>query len=250
MSNVFFGSNYKIIEHVLSLICLSSIVVEERAVNRELCTLAELRDIRLIVVKNKVELKKIQISGSLGICCGFGLIFDQNSISKFEKGILNIHFGKLPENRGRHPLSWAFLMNEFDIWASLHLLNESIDKGRLLWQFSVQRSLNDSLNEVEEKLISILPENLSIALDRIEKGEFKELPDGIYRPSLAGKLNKLEPAEHSAKYLLNVIRSQKVYGGIEINSCIVTEGYVYNEAYFDPSFFVVKAQDGIEIMVR
>ncbi len=250
MSYIFFGSNYRVAEEILKVLPLKKIVTEQRTLNRELVTLAQLRSIKLEVVSNTATMNELALEGALAICCGFGLIFSEERISKFRKGILNIHFGKLPENRGRHPLSWSFLMNEFEIWASLHLINGEIDKGRLLHQFKIERSIDDDIQSVEKGLVAKLADNLRVALEKLNKGQWADLANGTYHPNLIGKLVALNPGEHDANFLLNAIRSQKIYGGIEIEGRLITEAYIYRPEFSDDSFMVTVSQDGLKIMMR
>ncbi len=250
MSYIFFGSNYRVVEEILKILPLRKIVTEQRSLNRELFTLAKLRNIELGVASDTASLNELALDGELGICCGFGLIFSEERISNFRNGIMNIHFGKLPENRGRHPLSWSFLMNEFEIWASLHLINGEIDKGRLLHQFKIERSLDDDIQSAENRLLEKLANNLRVAIENLNKGQWTALTTGTYSVNLVGKLAALNPSEHDAVFLLNAIRSQKTYGGIEIGGNLITEAYVYHPAFSDDSFIVATSQDGLKLMLR
>ena len=153
------------------------------------------------------------MSGDMGISCGFGLIFTKSQIRNFRDGIINIHFGHLPNNRGRHPLSWAFLMNEFEIWTTMHLIDEDIDRGTLLYKFKVERFLDDDLDSVQNRIVPFLGQALKEAISVLKSGNGKCLCGGHYMENLSTKLKSLVPKEVDAAYLLNAVRSQKKVWG-------------------------------------
>ena len=68
--------------------------------------------------------------------CDLGLILGArilkpNTIKKFEYGILNIHPGAIPENRGLDNFKWA-IINKLKMANTAHLIDEKIDMGRII----------------------------------------------------------------------------------------------------------------------
>lgn len=246
----FFGSDLATAEAVGRCARLSRIVVEASRLSKELATHAFLGDVPVHRVSGRADLEALEPEESLGISCGFGLIFRKTVIDRFADGIVNIHFGRLPEIRGRHPVSWAFLLNHRSVGVSFHLVDERIDVGLLLHEFEVDRALDDDIATVNARIVDRLATELPRALDALDRRDWTELDEGDYYESLAGALDQIDPAEHDAKYVLNAIRSQAAYGGIEIGGRRVVEGYVFDEAFASDSYAVIETRDGVRLMVR
>ena len=117
-TSVFFGSNYKIAQLVDKYSILDKIVCERRSYNPDIYNYSKLYDRELILVEKLADLVFLRNSHfDVGISCGSGLIFKKRHIQLFDKGIWNLHYGPLPEVRGRHPISWGFLKN-LGIWCN------------------------------------------------------------------------------------------------------------------------------------
>lgn len=77
-------------------------------------------------------------------------------IRGFSEGILNMHPGLLPFNAGLHNVEWA-INNQFPQGVSVHLIDESVDGGKLLGQRHLDtiptsfriRDLESTLGEIE-----------------------------------------------------------------------------------------------------
>ena len=70
----------------------------------------------------------------LGISLGAAWLFDKATIYQyFNTKLYNIHPGGLPENRGAGGFSWQILMGERIGYFSCHRVNETIDKGKVVF---------------------------------------------------------------------------------------------------------------------
>ncbi len=56
---------------------------------------------------------------------------------------INIHYSLLPQYRGMHSTVWAILNDEDYLGATIHLMNEYIDDGDILYQYKVK---NDGIS--------------------------------------------------------------------------------------------------------
>jgi hypothetical protein len=251
---VFYGSDYRICELIMSLPkhCLVGVICEYSSNSSEIRDFCFMRDIRLALVRDRPALERLEISNrTLGISCGFGLIFTDEFIKKHDPGIINIHFGKLPEYRGRHPLSFAMLNNDWTIGVTAHLIDERIDQGVLLAESSIRRSLRDNINDLHERIISnALPQLLPEAVKKSESTEgLLPIPEGCYHKSLVGQFKgDLNSKDYDARFLFNLIKSQSIYGGVTIN------GHQWLDCHFlgmgeKPSSDTVTAEceDGVTI---
>ena len=97
---------------------------------REIC---EFFDIRYEVTKhNSRQCEDIikSLSLDVGIVLGARII-KQNIIDAFNIGIINMHPGILPQNRGLDNLKWAILKG-IKQGVTSHLIDSKIDRGRLI----------------------------------------------------------------------------------------------------------------------
>lgn len=248
----FFGSSSKVIEAINSVAPVRVIVTESRHFNVELYNLINLRKIKLIIIHNTKEYRNIadEVSNQLGISYGFGMIFKEADIQKFKHGIWNIHAGKLPDIRGRHPISWGFLRNDFQFWASIHEINHDIDQGFLLAEDYVHRNITDTSVDIEEKLERLLTDKLIVkAFENYFSGSRKSLSQGNYYKSLIGKFDDFKPEELDSDYVFNAFKSQIKYGGIQVNNKIYKECVFVNEDFVElySKYAIFMCRDNVKI---
>lgn len=94
-------------------------------------------DILKLLRDNDSLIKSIKDSKSKVVICAGYLEIIHNEILE-NKTIINTHPSLLPKYRGLHALAWAMLNMEEEIGFSIHLMNEYIDDGDILEQFSVK----------------------------------------------------------------------------------------------------------------
>ena len=94
-------------------------------------------DILKLLRDNDSLIKSIKDSKSKVVICAGYLKIIHNEILE-NKTIINTHPSLLPKYRGLHALAWAMLNMEEEIGFSIHLMNEYIDDGDILEQFSVK----------------------------------------------------------------------------------------------------------------
>ncbi len=96
----------------------------------------------------KSELDEIitnnQPSSKVGVVIDYGVVISANTISYFEKGIINSHFSLLPEWRGADPITYSLLSGQNKTGVSLMLIDKGLDTGPLLAR--VDYDLDDSDN--------------------------------------------------------------------------------------------------------
>lgn len=91
-----------------------------------------------------------KIAPDLGIILG-ARILSGSIIRSFSEGILNMHGGILPENRGLDCQKWAVLLG-IPQGTSLHFITEEIDKGRIIDTSIISVEPQDSIDELLEKI--------------------------------------------------------------------------------------------------
>ena len=116
-------------------------------------TLNKVHKIKYLNIQhNSEKLKKIlkKEKFDLGIIAGARII-NKSIINKFKIGILNIHRGLLPENRGLDTIKWAVLKN-LKQGITAHLINEKIDLGFMILKKKIKIFQDDSLIDINERL--------------------------------------------------------------------------------------------------
>ncbi len=82
-------------------------------------------------------------------------------LDKPSKIPINIHLGYLPSYRGVFPVFHAFINKEKFVGATIHIMNENFDDGKILLQEKVEIEESDDMLTLYEKTFSLIP-NLTI----------------------------------------------------------------------------------------
>lgn len=250
---VSFGPSTAIAEAIDRRLALDLIVNEKRSFSPSLYNLAMLRGIEYRQIESGDELARFERDYDVGICYGFGLIFDSKAIERFACGIWNIHAGKLPQYRSRHPIGWALLENQQDLTVTIHTIDSRIDRGQMLAEKTLPVSVEDNEKTLAERVEHIAARDLiDLGIDAYRTGSAKPIGEGRYLPSLQGKWDSVDPAEVDSIFLFNLVRSKMRYGGIEVAGKRFTRcDFVYpgmKDRYPEGDFFT--CNDGIEVHLR
>jgi len=116
---------------------------------KELC---KINDIKYIVSNHDSdltikELKKIK--PYLGVILGARII-KKKTIDCFSYGIMNMHPGDIPINRGLDNFKWA-LVHQYPMTVTSHLISEKIDLGRVIKKSTVNVYKNDTVYDLSTR---------------------------------------------------------------------------------------------------
>lgn len=142
-----------------------------------------------VVVHNSEECEQLIDKHELdvGIILGARII-KKNIIDKFKIGIINMHPGLLPQNRGLDTIKWAILKG-YKQGVSCHLISKEIDRGQLIIKREVDVHEDDSLVDIFFRIQNMEQNLLIESLKMIQSGK-KEL-----QPVSEGNYNKSVPPE-------------------------------------------------------
>ena len=99
-----------------------------------------------LLKKNNVDL----------IClAGFMRILSGSFIRKFNKPILNIHPSLLPKYKGLNTHNRAIQNKDKYSGATVHIVNEKLDSGKIILQKKVKILKSDSRKNLEKKILKI-----------------------------------------------------------------------------------------------
>ena len=248
-----FSSNYKLAQKLYYLGNLKCVILEKRHFNQNIYNFCRLRNIPIYPIKSIKELDEILpkfAKNTFGISFGIGLFFKQKHIENFEYGILNIHTGKLPDNRGRHPIGWSFINNDKYFYTSVHLINEEIDQGKLVYEEKILRDINDTEVDVINKVDNLIEKNLiENSLNNYFKGNFTELTRGKYNERLSEKFNDINSKDYTSAEIFSIFKSQSCYHKIKINGKTYSNCDFYHEELYTNNGNIVLCQNNEKVVL-
>lgn len=103
---------------------------------------------------------------------------------------INIHYSLLPQYRGLHSTVWAILNDEPELGGTIHLMNEYIDDGDILYQFRVTNDRIGTSRQYMETFNKIVEENIGDVITRFINGTLTPQPQNKKYASWVGKRNE------------------------------------------------------------
>lgn len=85
-------------------------------------------------------------------------------------GCINVHFGRLPKYRGILPVFYAVLNGEPSFGVTVHVMDEKLDNGDILFQRDVAIAPGDTLETLYPKAFACASELLDEAIRAFESG--------------------------------------------------------------------------------
>lgn len=219
-SVAYIGNFYKIAEYIYHsrFFELGGIIVENDKVTDELTNLSVVRNITMYPLNKKEELEYFftRLNVDFYIMCSFGRKIPKGTVAKYE--IYNIHYGKLPDYKGRHPTFWAIVSNDINLGVTLHKVTENIDEGQIISHAEVPFYIWMDEKMVFDELTEKVPMLLS-DLYRFKVGEKKCSPTvrgGNYFKPVSQDNIVLTLNDNPAK-IYNTIRAEARYNGAMIS---------------------------------
>ena len=142
---------------------------------RDLCDYFNIDNI--VIEHNSKDCEKIikDMNLDVGIILG-ARILKEHIINAFSIGVINMHPGILPENRGLDNLKWAIIKG-LKQGVTTHFIDSNIDRGRMIDQKEINIYKDDTLVDIHMRLQSKEQEMLIEALRLIQDKNFiKGLP--------------------------------------------------------------------------
>ncbi len=129
-------------------------------------------DIPLVVINKEVfsdQLKNICLKYAIELVfvCGFSVKIPKQLLAIPKHGFLNIHFGKLPVNRGADPIFWTLKNKESSTAISIFKMDTSWDTGEILIDRSLPVIFGETWGMLNSKMTLKLPELVKKALELV-----------------------------------------------------------------------------------
>lgn len=124
----------------------------------------------------------------LAISYGYRHILKKDIIESSPAPIVNLHISYLPWNRGAHPNFWSFY-DSTPSGVSIHLIDENIDTGPILYQkyvnFSAEeKTFSQTHNRLIQEIEQLFKENIEdivaknfVAIPQRSKGSYHHASD-------------------------------------------------------------------------
>lgn len=129
----------------------------------------------------------------IGIILG-ARILKPIAFSAFNLGVINMHPGILPQNRGLDTIKWGIL-KDLPQGVTSHLINEKIDMGLLIDKKEIKIYSDDTLTDIYLRVQSLeqqmMIDSIKIINDNKDLKHFKELSNGKnYHRSVPPEIEK------------------------------------------------------------
>ncbi len=162
-------------------------------------------------VKDPGFLEEVRSLGAeVGVIVAFGEILPQDLLSSCPRGFLNLHFSLLPAYRGAAPVARALMDGVTVTGVTVFQVDPGVDTGPIILQEKVEVGPEETCGELTFRLATLGAGMLVRALDLVERGEARPVPQD---PSLASRAPKLRPEEalldwsRPGRELANLVRA-------------------------------------------
>lgn len=149
----------------------------------------------------------------IGLSVLFDYILSERILEIFPKGILNLHPGYLPYNRGQYPNVWS-IVDETPAGTTLHYLDPGIDTGPIVAQQRVRKEPIDTGGTLYRKLECASLKMFQRSWPKIIAGAIDPRPQdpdaGTYhRTDDVEEIDRINLGEsYIARDLLNILRAR------------------------------------------
>src|SRR5262252_3637274 len=159
-------------------------------------TLAAARGIPLVQPQSLKDARILDELGSLrpdvAVTAAFGLIFPQALLAVPRLGSINIHASLLPRWRGAAPIQRALLAGDERTGVSIMQMDAGLDTGPVLLRGEIPILASDTTGTLTERLAGLGADLIVRAIDALDSGPLRAVPqpgDGV---TYAAKLDKRE----------------------------------------------------------
>ena len=178
-------------------------------------------EIELINICDKCEQSEIKTLGKtediipiikdydFGLSVGFMKILPEAVFNAPRNGMINLHCGRLPQYRGRAPISRAIMEGENSVVITVHKIDKGVDSGDVLEEFEIKLNDNDDVNTIYEKCCEASGKVAIKAISKLakENAHFrKQEPDFVPREKISEEERKIK-WNMTAREAFNKIRA-------------------------------------------
>jgi methionyl-tRNA formyltransferase len=163
---------------------------------------------------NEIQKTLSTLNADAMIVAAYGLILPLKVLQTPRLGCLNIHASLLPRWRGAAPIQRAILAGDKETGVTVMQMNEGLDTGDILLMEKCPISANDTSATLHDKLASLGSKLIIKALNGLECGSLKAIPQDESLSTYADKLRKEEAKidwTQSAALLERIVRGYQPF---------------------------------------
>src|SRR5262245_56259293 len=159
-----------------------------------------------------VQRQVAALEADIGLSVMLGYVLAPDFLSVFPRGVVNLHPGLLPFNRGAHPNVWS-IVDGTPAGATLHWMDESVDTGDIIAQMPIDVAVEDTGETLYRRLERASLELLQQTWPAIEAGRApRRRQEGAGTSHRARDLERIDEIDLDASYrardLVNVLRAR------------------------------------------
>lgn len=136
-----------------------------------------------------------QLDADVLVTAAYGQILSKDVLEIAPNGVINVHGSLLPKYRGSSPIQWAILNGETKTGITIMRTNVGIDDGDMLTSKEIEITDEDTDATMFEKLSKLGACMIVEALDVIESGQAKFVPQGddfSYYPMIKKEMAQID----------------------------------------------------------
>jgi methionyl-tRNA formyltransferase len=124
------------------------------------------------------------------VVAAYGQLLRRALLSLPPLGCVNVHASLLPKYRGAAPINWALIRGERVTGVSIMSMDETLDTGPILLQSELSVEPTDDAGTLQERLATCGAGALLAALEGMEAGALRAVPQDHALATYAPKLQK------------------------------------------------------------
>lgn len=174
----------------------------------------------LITSKNSTHQFKTWLaekSPDLVVVCGFSIKIPEEVLDIPTYGFLNIHFGKLPENRGPDPLYYSISSGEKETAITIHQMDKNWDTGPVLLKHPIPIVPGETWGMLNSKMSNVLGGLTQKALELVCNPKnfiWQETENTGYYPRPNQQATTIQWERQTADEILRMVNAcNSKYGG-------------------------------------
>ncbi|MDE6658542.1 MAG: methionyl-tRNA formyltransferase [Eubacterium sp.] len=131
-----------------------------------------------------------ELNPDLMVVVAYGKILPKNILDYPKYGCINVHASLLPKYRGAAPIQWAVLNGDEKTGVCVQQMDVGIDTGDILLTEETDIDINETSEELFERLSVIGADALMKTIDLIETGQTNPIPQPKDDFGYASKIDK------------------------------------------------------------
>lgn len=146
-----------------------------------------------------------QLNVDLVVVVAYGQIISKQFLQLPKYGFLNVHASLLPKWRGAAPIQRSVMAQDSATGISIMKIEEQLDSGPVLLVESMKLNLSTTSGEVENYLSNIGGDKILEAIQLIEEGKARFIPQEEDKATYAKKIKKEDEVIHWNKSAKEII---------------------------------------------